>query len=208
MARVHKNKGARAARREERRERIAQGSELPASDTALHESAHAFMHVLLDTPDFICVDLKRRTHKTNPDTVPRGFTSLGMNTIITPKALSLEYAYKRVFASWAPIVVAESLGYNDEDIKGDLREIGILGGKAFGLKDGSAVGTEWADRTRRLTKEILSDPAVLAGVMNVAIALDRDRELTADKVREIIAMHPVRPLPAEVQELISTPLLD
>jgi hypothetical protein len=80
-----------------------------------------------------------------------------------------------------------------------------LGGQ-IGLTKGDA-GTEWLDRTLRLTKEILSDPAVLAGVMNTAIALDSDRVLSADQVREILALHPVRPLPDEVQELISPPMM-
>jgi hypothetical protein len=225
MAPKHKNKGARAAKRE----RIEQAEaspkpvpqavtvtvttpkKLPASINALHEASHAVFAALLDTEGFDGVDIIRRgpgealpgPYKTR---VPAGQVSNGFIHLPTPETVTPEWAWKSVIGSAAPMVLTTVLDYDDDGFVSDREDIRQMGMCYLGIND-STKG-EYLDRMFRLAEEIMSDPAVLAGVINTARALDKHRELSADQVREILALHPVRPLPDEVQELINAPVLE
>jgi hypothetical protein len=179
----------------------------PQAITALHESSHAVMAALLNTPGFKSVDVKIRTHETHPGCgIPAGFISFGFTKIIWPEIVTKGCAYKRVLGVVAPGITSEVLRYEDDGIKGDLDELVTVGIDHLRVDPNKLLRD-----TLRLTRELVRNGCVFATIVNVAATLLDRTELSADDVRGILnqmrALSPklVRPFSDEVQGLIGIP---
>jgi hypothetical protein len=183
----------------------------PNGITALHESSHAVIAALLETPGFESVDVKTRTRETHPNCgIPAGFISAGFTKIVWPEMVTKGRAYKRVFGVVAPGITAEVLHYKDDGIKSDIEELVTVATYRLGVNPDKLLR-----ETLRLTRELVRNSCVFATIMNTAASLLDRTELSADDVRGILnqmralASESVRPFSVAVQELIgSTELIE
>jgi hypothetical protein len=176
----------------------------PKGISALHESSHAVIAALLETPRFESVDLKIRTRETHPDSgIIPGHMSLGFTRIVWPTVITKGCAWRRALGAVAPGVIAQILRYQDDGITSDRTELALIAKSNLGLNPNELLRVAW-----RLTDELVRDPCVLAAICNTAVTLIDRTELSADEVRAILqnlraeSTKLARPFSAEVQDLI------
>jgi len=184
------------------------GTLIPAPRMAMHEASHAVIDARLELPGFLSVDLKRRTHETDPKAVPPGTVSLAMTTTVWPEVITHGYLYRRALAGSAPVVAATIYGYDDDNaIEGDARELRSIALNELGIDDAGL--DSWVMNVFRLVRDLMSDPCVRVAIVQTARNLQARGELSADEVRgflkeaEAVLGKPLLPLSDEIQKLIA-----